>query len=150
MIHPTLQITEELYIHAAREAVWARFCRLGDWPRWMPGVSQATWVTGDHWQEGARFTVQQQHSGIQETVHYVIRMAVPADTGVWERLEGGAPIVYSIHVADQVGGCKVRLRCTWHGWGTLLRRLNRAYEAERLRAILAGLKEAIERDGPRR
>ena len=33
MIHPTFQVTAELYIHAARAAVWARFCRVTEWPR---------------------------------------------------------------------------------------------------------------------
>lgn len=148
MIHPTLQVTAEIYIHAAREAVWARFCRLTDWPHWRADVAQTSWVRGQSWTEDARFRVQPAGGG--SASDYLIRMVVPADTTVWETGDAGQGMVYSLQLTDQVGGCKGTLRCTFHGWGSLLKRLNQASEAARLHAILNDLKEASEQGGPRR
>lgn len=149
MIHPTFQVNEEIYIHAAREAVWARWGRVGDWPRWRMDVSQATWVTRQQWQEGATFALQSTNGNAAE-LRYLIRMVVPADTTVWETGSGGQGMVYSLHLADQVGGCKVSLRCTFHGWGSLVKRLNTAGEKAKLQTILTALKTAVERPDSRR
>ncbi len=149
MIHPTFQVNEEMYIHAAREAVWAHWVRVGDWPRWRTDVSRATWIAGQPWQEGASFVLQPSGAGAGEE-RYLIRMVVPADTTVWETGRGGQEMVYSLRLVDQVGGCKVLLRCTFHGWGSLLKRLNTAGETARLQAMLAALKVAVERPDSRR
>jgi len=149
MIHPTFQVSEEIYIHAAREAVWARWIRIGDWPRWRTDLRQATWGKGEQWQEGATFTLHPV-DGSATQQRYLIRMVVPADTTVWENSNGGQESVYTLHLVDQVGGCKVVMRCTFHGWGSLLKRLNTAGEKARLQAILAALKVTLERPDSRR
>lgn len=150
MIHPTFQITEELYIHAARAAVWSRFCRVPDWPRWRADVAKATWVRGQSWQEGAQFTVSAVNNSPAQPQTFTIRMAVPDDTTVWENSNPGQGVVYSLHLTDQVGGCKVTLRCTFHGWGSLLKRVTATSEKAHLHTVLAALKEALERPETRR
>lgn len=149
MIQPTLQVSEDIYVHAAREAVWEYFCRLREWPRWRPDVARATWVQGQLWQEGAQFTIEPTHS-LPQSVTYLIRMVVPDDTTVWENNSPGPGVVYSLHLADQVGGCKVTLRCTFHGWGSLLKRLTSVAEKAKLQTLLVGLKAALERPETRR
>lgn len=150
MIHPTLQVTEDIYIHAAREAVWERFCRVTDWPNWHTDVAKASWVQGQRWQEGAQFVIQPAGQNIVQPITYIIRMVVPADTTVWENNRGGQEVVYSFHVTDQVGGCKVTLRCTFHGWGSLLKRLTIGAEKAKVHMVLVALKEAVERPESRR
>lgn len=147
MIHPNYQITTDLYIHAARAAVWSRFCRVSEWPRWRVDVVQATWVHGHTWQEGAQFTVSTPTSGPES---YTIRMVVPDDTTVWENNSTGQGLVYSLHLLDQVGGCKVTFRCTFHGWGSLLKRVAAGAERARLHTVLTALKEVVERPETRR
>lgn len=147
MIHPTFQVSEELYIHAAREAVWDHVTRLRDWPQWRTDVTKATWVQGQRWQEGAQFALYSADGG--QPQQFIIRMVVPADTTVWES-SSSQGMVYSLHLVDQVGGCKVTLRCTFHGWGSLLKRLNAAGERTGLHAALATLKTAVERPDSRR
>lgn len=147
MIHPNYQIATDLYIHAARASVWERFCRVSGWPRWRADVTQAAWVRGQAWQEGAQFMVASPHAG-SET--FTIRMAVPDDTTVWENNAAGQGSVYSLHLVDQVGGCKVSLRCTFHGWGALLKRVTAGAERDRLQTVLIALKEAVERPETRR
>lgn len=148
MIHPTFQITAELYIHAARAAVWARFCRVTEWPRWRADVAQVTWIHGHTWQEGAQFTVSATTpNAVPET--FTIRMVVPDDTTVWENSSAGQGLVYSLHLTDQVGGSKVSCRCTFHGWGSLLKRMNAGAEKARLDSFLTALKETIEGDRSR-
>ncbi len=142
MMHPTLQVTEELYIHAACEAIWQRFIQLPDWPRWRSDLRDAQWVQGQSWQEGNSFSLHESNNAGQAAT-YLIRMVVPADTSVWESSVG----VYSLNLAEQVGGCKVTLRCTFHGWGSLLRRLTVAREKANLRAVLTDLKAVMERGG---
>ncbi|GEM_PF-1887823 len=147
-MHPTLQVMEEIYIHAACAAIWARFARLPDWPSWRSDISRATWVQGQTWQEGATFTLHAAGGG-SSPITYLIRMVLPADTSVWESITLGNAMdqgaVYSLHFAEQVGGCKVSLRCTFHGWGSLLKRVTAAREKAKLHAILADLKAVMER-----
>lgn len=147
MIHPNYQIATDLYIHAARAAVWSRFCRVSEWPRWRIDVDKVTWVRGHTWQEGAQFTVFNPTTG-PET--YTIRMAVPDDTTVWENNSAGQGLVYSLHLTDQVGGCKVTFRCAFHGWGSLLKRVTAGVEKARLHTVLTALKETVERPETRR
>ena len=149
MIHPTFQVREEIYIHAAREAVWAHVTRLRDWPQWRADVAKAVCVQGQGWQEGAQFTLYPVDSPAQPQ-QFIIRMVVPADTTVWESGDGGQGVVYSLHLVDQVGGCKVSLRCTFHGWGSLLKRLTSVGEAAKAQAFLTALKTAVERPESRR
>lgn len=150
MIHPTFQVTAELYIHAARAAVWVRFCRVTEWPRWRADVAKAAWVQGHSWQEGTRFTIVSANHTAEQPQIFTIRMAVPDDTTVWENSNSSQGAVYSLHLADQVGGCKVILRCTFHGWGSFLKRLSAASEKAHLNTLLTALKEAIERPETRR
>ena len=149
MIHPTFQVKAELYIHAAREAVWAHVTRLRDWPQWRSDVAKTAWVQGQRWQEGAHFAIDPADSTAQPQ-RFIIRMVVPADTTVWESTVGSQTVVYSLQLVDQVGGCKVSLRCTFHGWGSLLKRLNSGGESTKLQAFLTALKTAIERPESRR
>lgn len=149
MIRPTFQVKEELYIHAAREAVWAHVTRLRDWPQWRSDVAQASWTQERGWQEGAQFALYPADSPAQPQ-HFIIRMVVAADTTVWESREGGQAVVYSLQLVDQVGGCKVSLRCTFHGWGSLLKRLTSVGEAAKAQAFLTALKVAVERPESRR
>lgn len=148
MIHPTFQVSEEIYIHVAREAVWARWIRLGDWPRWRADVNQAKWLAKEAWQEGASFVIHPADGGATQE-DYLIRMVVAVDTTVWES-NSSQGAVYTLHLADQVGGCKVTLRCTFHGWGSLLKRFNSAGEKARLHGLLTALKTAVERPDSRR
>jgi len=151
MMHPTLQVREEIYIHAACAAIWSRFTRVSDWPSWRTDSSHATWQQGQTWQEGAQFTLQER--GTASPVTYIIRMVVGGDTTVWESSQTGNQsdpgVVYSIHLVEQVGGCKVSLHATFHGWGSLLKRLASSREKAKLHAILVDLKAVMERGGGR-
>lgn len=149
MIHPTFQVKEELYIHAAREAVWAHVTRLSHWSQWRSDVAKTAWVQGPRWQEGAQFAIYPTISTTQPQ-HFIIRMVVQADTTVWESSGGGQTVVYSLQLVDQVGGCKVSLRATFHGWGSLLKRLTSVGEAAKMQAFLTALKTDIERPESRR
>ncbi|MCE7981193.1 MAG: hypothetical protein DYG89_08390 [Caldilinea sp. CFX5] len=149
MIHPTFQVSEEIYIHAAREAVWARWIRIGEWPRWRSDVSLAKWLDKEQWREGATFVLQPAN-GVVTQQRYLIRMVVPADTTVWENNSRSQGVVYTLHLADQVGGCKVALRCIFHGWGSLLKRFNAVGEKARLHTLLTALKMVVEQPDSRR
>ncbi|MBX3015309.1 MAG: SRPBCC family protein [Caldilineaceae bacterium] len=148
MIQPTLQVTATQYIHAARAAIWERFCRLADWPRWRTDVAQATWVQGTTWAEEAQFRLTPTPQGSTPS-QYMIRMVVVDDTTVWERVGAGPTVVYSLHLDDQVGGTKVTLRSNFYGWHSLLQRVRYQSEAASLRAILDDLKREVEGNRPR-
>jgi len=150
MVQPTFQVSAEIYIHAARAAVWDRFRRLTEWPRWRTDVAGAHWLQDQTWAEGAQFAVRPTGMGMTQPVTYIIRMVVPADTTVWENSSGGQGAVYSLHLSDQVGGCKVTLRCTFHGWGSLLKRLTSAGEVAKLRTFLQDLQESMAHSLPHR
>ena len=137
-------VTAEVYIHAARAAVWDKFTQLTDWPRWDSSILAARWVSGGAWQENARFELRQQGGFGATTTIAVIRMVVPGDTTVWEA-ETNAQIVHSAHFRDDLGGCKVQLRDTYHGLAVLTHWPWRGSQQSRLEARLHALKAYIER-----
>ncbi len=137
MIRPQTKIQADLYIHAAKEAVWQKYTQVHDWPTWQPNVSAVAWRQGDRWQEGAQFAV---HDGQGGTATYIIRMVVPNSVTVWEAMNPAVSTVYSFHVADQVGGCKVTFSATYHGLGALTLWLQRGHRRRQLQATLEALK----------
>jgi hypothetical protein len=142
MIKPTTKIQTDLYIHAAREAVWQKFIRLHEWPAWQPNVSTVQWQQGDSWQEGAHFAVRASQG---QAVNYVIRMVAPARVTVWETLNPALNTVYTLHCADQVGGCKVTLSCTVHGFAALATWVQQGRRRHQLHAQLEALKRYFDR-----
>ena len=145
MINPTLTVESDIYIHAARGAVWEKFADLDTWPRWNPSVLTAQWRSGNRWQEGATFSIQQQSRWGERTRLAVIRMVVPDDTTVWESGGGGQQTVHSAHLTDDLGGCKIRLRETYHGPWVFALYLGRGQQRARLETALREFKAYIER-----
>lgn len=136
MINPNSQISAELYIHAARAAVWRKFIELDDWPHWQPAVRAVQWDENDGWREGARFQVEKD----SQRLRCVIRMVSPESVTVWEVLNPALNAVYTLHCTDQLGGCKVTIRCTYHGVAALLLWIQRGKRLRELQALLAALK----------
>ncbi len=148
MISPSLTLEAALYIHAARGAVWEKFCQLTVWPRWHPAVRAAHWLEPPpqgQWQENARFQVEKQgRLGATRSVA-IVRMVLPNDTLVWESSGPSLHIVHSAHFTDEVGGCKVQLRKTYHGLATLPIFLWRSGQQSQLEQSLRNLKAWVER-----
>lgn len=140
MIHPQAEIHAEIYIHAASAAVWQKFTQLNAWPTWQPAVQTVAWQGESRWQEGSRFQVTME----QQQLHCVIRMVSPPTVTVWEVLTPAMNAVYSLHCTDQVGGCKVVLRCTYHGVTALLLWLQRGRRRRALQTTLEALKRHFE------
>jgi len=137
MIRPQKRIQADLYIHAAKEAVWQKFTDVRDWPTWQPAVSAVRWQQGDRWQEEAQFAVR---DGQGRVTTYIIRMAVPGSVTVWEAMNIATSTVYTLQTADQVGGCKVTLSATYHGLGALTSFLQYGHRRQQLQATLQALK----------
>ncbi len=136
MFNPRMQISANRFIQAARPAVWKKFTRLAEWPRWQPQVDATGWESGEGWQEGHRFRYT--HSG--HVSHALIRMVSPGAVTVWEVESPAGSAVYTLHCTDQLGGCKVVLRCTYHGVAVLWLWLQRGQRQQELQAILTALK----------
>ncbi|MCB0064730.1 MAG: SRPBCC family protein [Caldilineaceae bacterium] len=144
MINPQSQVSAELYIQAARAAVWQKFIRLPEWPDWQPAVQAAQWTDGGTaggWQEGAHFQITQG----QQVLHGVIRMVATESVTVWEVMDPALNAVYALHCTDQLGGCKVTLRYTVNGMRVLLFWLQRGRRQRQLSATLEALKAHVER-----
>lgn len=139
MIGPRTTLSAEMHIHAARLTVWEKFTRLCEWPRWRSDLENATWQAAERWEEGARFTL---HQGLRQQ-HYVIRMVATGNVTVWEASDGA--VVYTLQLSDQLGGCKVVLRSTVHGFGLVGAFLQRGRQTAALRQTLAQLKQVVER-----
>jgi len=136
MFNPRAQISANTYIQAARPAVWEKFTRLHEWPRWQPAVEATQWETGHGWQEGNRFRL----TGSGHVDHCVVRMVSPGSVTVWEVDVPARSAVYTLHCTDQLGGCKVTLRCTYHGVAALWLWLQRGSRQRALQATLTALK----------
>lgn len=144
MITPTHTTSAEIYIHVARGTAWQKFIQISDWPRWDSSILVADWLSGEVWQEGARFQLRQQNRFGATTTTAVIRMVVPSDTTVWES-ETGLPIVYSAHFYDDLGGCKVQLRYTGSAVAIFAHYLGQGSGQSRLESNLRAFKEYVER-----
>ena len=144
MITPTHTIAAEIYIHVARGMAWQKFIQISDWPRWDSSILAAHWLSGELWQEGARFQLRQQNRFGATTTSAVIRMVVPSDMTVWES-ETSLPIVQSAHFADNLGGCKVQLRYTGHGLAVFANYLGQGSIQRRLEKNLRTFKQYVER-----
>lgn len=142
MIRPKTQRNAELYIHAAPAAIWQRFTRLDGWPAWQPDVHSVQWLEGDKWQEGARFAISSLDG---QTTRFVIRMVAPATATVWESLDPALNAVYTFHCTDQLGGCKVTMSCTFHGFSVLTAWLPFSRHQAQLQQVLEALKSHFER-----
>lgn len=144
MITPTHTISAEIYIHVARGTAWQKFIQISEWPRWNASILAAHWLTGDSWQEGARFQWRQQNRFGVATTPAIIRMVVPGDTTVWES-ETGRPIVQSAHFNDTLGGCTVQFRYTGHGLAVFANYLSQGSIQRRLEKNLLAFKQYVER-----
>ena len=148
MISPSLTLEAALYIHAARGAVWEKFCQLTDWPRWNPAVRSARWlepVPQGQWQENARFQVEEQgRFGVTLSVA-IVRMVLLNDTLVWESAAPSLHIVHSAHFTDELGGCKFLVRKTYHGLATLPLFLWHGGQQRQLEQSLRNLQAWVER-----
>lgn len=148
MISPSFTLGAEIYIHAARGAVWQKFSHLDEWPHWQPTIRAAHWSAlppQGHWQENARFRLEEQ-GRIGTTVRTaIVRMVVPDATLVWESSAPNLTIVHSAHFTDELGGCKLQLRNTYHGLAALPLFFWRSGQQGQLEQSLRNLKEWVER-----
>ena len=84
--------------------------------------------------------------GTETTTTAVIRMCVPGNTVVWESQSSGMTVVNSASFADDVGGCKLTARHTYHGLPTLLLRLFAGRQRSNLQQAMHELKAYVEGD----
>lgn len=145
MINPSFQVQDELYIHAASQAVWRKFSQLSEWPQWNSEVLAARWVQGGEWQEGSILELRHKSLfGTEATTTAVIRMCVPGNTVVWESRTAGMTVVNSASFADDVGGCKLTARHAYHGMPTLALRLLGGRQRSNLEQAMRELKRFVE------
>jgi hypothetical protein len=143
------QVQDEIHIHAAREAVWTKFARLHEWPRWNSEILDTEWLQGEPWAEGSRFALRHRSLLGVTTTTAVLRMVSPGRTAVWESHAMGMTIVNSANFADDLGGCKLTARHAYHGAGSLVLRLFRTRQQTTLEQAMRELKSYIEGE-PRR
>ena len=145
MVNPIMQIESDIYIHAAAAAVWTVVSRVDTWPDWHPQVISAQWVEGKPWADGAKLRLRLRSPiGLPITNTAVIRMAVPGSTVVWEGALFGLVAVHAFHFADEVGGCRVTERETYHGVMSPVMALFQGGQQRAFDTALANLKTQIE------
>ena len=140
-----MQIESDIYIHAAAAAVWVVVSRVERWPDWHPQVIGAAWAEGTPWADGARLRLRLRSPlGLPVTSTALIRMAVPGSTVVWEGTLLGVVAVHSFRFADEVGGCRVTERESYHGFMSPIMALLRGRQQRAFDTALANLKAQIE------
>jgi len=148
MISPRFSIAAEVYMRVARGTVWQKFCQRQGWPRWDTQVVVVRGLdnqTPTAWQEGDRFQMQLQNPLGLRLETAIVRMVVPDDTLVWESAAPGVNVVYSAHFTDELGGCKLRVRHTYHGPAVFLLWLTRGRQQTQLNETLHTFREYVER-----
>ncbi len=140
-----MQIESDIYIHAAAAAVWAVVSRVERWPDWHPQVISAKWTGGTPWADGAKLTLRLRSPlGLPVTNTALVRMAVPGSTVVWEGALFGVVAVHTFRFADEVGGCRVIERESYHGVASPVMALIRGRQQRAFDTALANLKTQIE------
>ena len=149
MVNPVFQVQSQLYIHAAREAAWKKFTNLADWPRWNSEILATEWVTGTPWEEGSVFALRHKSLlGATTTTVATLRMVVAGQAATWESTGAGMQIINSARFDDDLGGCKLTARHSYHGAPAYLLRLLKARQQRTLAGAMEELKEYVE--GPPR
>lgn len=142
---PVFQVQSELYIHAARGAVWQAFTRLADWPRWNSEILAAGWLEGKPWQEGSIFELRHRSLfNAVTTTQAVLRMVAPESTAVWESNAGGMQVVHTVNLRDDLGGCRLSARHAYHGAPAYGLRLLAGRQQAKLDHAMRELKEYVE------
>jgi hypothetical protein len=145
VINPTFSISEEIYLHVARETAWRIFADVRRWPAWNPAIVDAQWLYGEPWKEGAVLKIR--HKSLFNTIatsSATIRMAVPPSAAVWEASGPGMQTVYSARFRDDLGGCTLRAKHTYHGPGAIVARMLGSRQSRNLTNAMEGLKQFIE------
>jgi hypothetical protein len=145
MINPSFQVQDELYIHAASEAVWQKFSRSMDWPRWNSEVLSAAWVQGEAWQEGSIFKhTPQEPDGHEEDDarnRAYVRAGQHSRLGEQRRRHHrGQQRV----IRRRGRRLQADARHTYHGMPTLALRLIERSSAEQSKNAMRELKEFVE------
>ena len=147
MINPSFHVQDEIYIHAASQSVWQIFSKLHHWPRWNSEVLAAQWLSDDSWHEGSTFELRHKSLfGSETTTKAILRMCVPGDTVVWESQGAGMTVVNSASFADDIGGCKLTARHTYHGLATFGLRIIKGRQQANLRQAMLELKQYVEHE----
>ena len=141
-----MQIEREIYVHAARDAVWQKYCRVEAWPSWAPAVTNVTWPLGATWAEGTDFQVKRRIAlGFDVSFDATIQMSVPGSVTVWEGRAPALIVVSSFQVTDSLGGSNAQLQMTYHGPGALFLLLLRAPLTSQISTALSRFKTYVER-----
>ena len=82
--------------------------------------------------------------GATVTSSGVIRMSVPSSAAVWEVSGLGMQTVYSARFYDDLGGCTLRAKHTYHGAGAVFARMLSARQSRNLAKAMEALKHHIE------
>lgn len=116
MVGPQIEAAADIHIHAATGAVWQIFQDVSRWPQWHPQVREAAWAAGEPWAEGSKLRLALNSPlGFPVTTTATVRMAVPANTVVWEGGIGGVIAVHTVRFSDELGGCRIHEREVYHG-----------------------------------
>ncbi len=135
----------DVYIHAASPAVFRAFSDITRWRDWYPGVLGARWVDGEPWDENARFAIETRNVlGATTAGEAIVRMSVLDDLLVWENNVPGLSVVATARFEDEVGGCKLTLRKTYHGPLAVGMTLLGARQRRMLTEGLGRLKQRVE------
>ena len=129
----------------SRGTAWRKFNDIRQWSTWNHSIESATWLQGDPWTEGAILLIRH-GTLLGSTVNdkATIRMVVPESAAVWEVSRPGLQVVYSTNFRDDLGGCRLEARHTYHGLGALALLMIRSRQARNLTSAMAALKRYIE------
>ena len=145
-----MDIQGEIYIHSAAGAAWEKFSRLEEWPQWNREIIDAGWLGESRWQEGSTFQLRHKSLfGLTATTNAVLRMVVQGNIAVWETTGSLLQVVHSANFQDQVGGCLLSARHTYHGPLSLPLQLFRSRQQRLLEQGMSELKVFIEGPAPR-
>ncbi|NJN82484.1 MAG: hypothetical protein HC802_09560 [Caldilineaceae bacterium] len=138
-------IQADIYVHASRGAVWRHFGAISLWPEWYPRVLSVRWIEGEPWSEDAVMQVFVKNSlGMTASGLGVVRLCLPEERAVWENAMSGLTTVCIARFEENVGGCKLTLKKSYHGVGAVAIPLLKNGQRRALTQALQNLKKIVE------
>jgi hypothetical protein len=145
---PMAVVENQIEIAASPNVVWTCFTELTKWPLWFPAMTDAQWLSDDHWRVGSHFqrTIEYGFPLGKVTEGATIEELNVAPFAVWRGKLARMDALQGFRFDATQAGTLVLSRQEFYGPQAMLakvffvtRRINKVYQA-----ALEGLREYVE------
>ena len=140
------EFQHSIQIDAPVDVAWRLLSHVGQWPQWLPTVSEVRPLGPSVVEPGARFIVRQPKLA---SATWLVTEVSPPHSFVWESYSPGVRMRAShVLTAPSPSTCALELRFAFSGWlekplSLLFARLTQSYLAQECAALKTAAEQAV-------